>query len=916
MKEEKIPQLIKNVEEWVAKHPQSTRNPIDEILYLNTRRIQRRVAEEELIRLRYKQGFKDIERLIEESKSKYAESIKLSYAKKQQEYIDSMRAVGEFANVLEDLRIGVRTTLPSEFDLPPGTFTPKQLERYLEIRKRVGTINPKKMSPASAKRILSIVRSGALSKETLASDVTGLVPFTPSREAVLKAAKESDVAERIGLTRFVERVAAQSKKKEQLFYEAERKLKIVERGDILLTDLPKSERLKIERFKKKIEARGTEEEYLANELRAYDIKESKYYAARVKKALRYHSKYLSLARMVETQRKILFEGTRPLKSEEELIASARAKYDELIKPLKTTIDRESRAIDVIRAEEEKTRQKLYEWKRLVPEREKALRKKLEATKELPLEDYVTRGGITYKLEGGYYVPTEAVAEYRRRIPKSGWWSHLEAQFKKTLTSIWPAFHARNLYGMVLWQNVLAGVDPRAYVMNLDIMRKTSPFLEKHAAWAMGDVNKLYDIPFMGKKTAAQLREIAEQQEVYGITGMVDIDVTHTTKLAKGENTLERAKNFLERKYEQVPQEIMVGVESTGRGALFWDRIMKGETVEKAAEEVEKFHFRYGPGSLTEFESGTMRHFFLFYRWMRGNVPLQAKMSLEKPGMFAALAKIQERSMSPEDRGRLKSWQKDKFGFNVGGTFVSLDIPFYEHPMLFFDPRQLGNLYFAVTPAIKFPSGILAGREPTTGAPIETWRQRWEYALSQFAGRGGYAQRELAKTWSGERPVSWTVAHQIGGVGVYEIPQPQMYEGMTPMPRLPGSLKKQGVTQEVWTEWQLARGWKPRLTTESRFEIYQEEGGRCSVCGQPCTPEHPCTAQLIIPVEMGGTNTPDNTVLVHKSCAGTFRQNIAPMMARDQEGVVAPMLNYNDKSRLWALMDEWNEKRINAADLAG
>ena len=534
--------------------------------------------------------------------------------------------------------------------------------------------------------------------------------------------------------------------------------------------------------------------------------------------------------------------------------------------------------------------------------------RIATTTTIPPSRTMWKGDEFYELKEGYYIPSQALAEYQRRVPTTGGWTRLETKFKKTLTSIWPAFHARNLYGIVGWQNVLAGVGPKGYAMNLDIMRKTSPMMGKLGL--QGDVGKLYDVPFMGRKTAAQLRGLAEEREVYGVTGMIDVAATYSTKRS---GLLGKAGHL----YETLPQEAMVGIESVGRGALFWDRIMKGVPIERAAKDVEKFHFRYGQGSLTEFESDKMRHAFLFYRWMRGNIPLQAQMSLEKPGLYAGLGKVQERSMSIESREKLQPWQRDRFGFATDNTFVSLDLPFYEHPALFANPEQWGNIYFAMTPAIKYPVGLLSGRDPGTGRPISDWGERAEFTTGQFGGRFMYSQKELSKTLSGERPLSWTAAHQIGGVGVYELGSSPMQSGMTTMPRVPTDLRKMGVSQDDWRDYKLSTGWTPRLTEESRMDIYQQHGGQCSVCGKPCSPSHPCKSQLIVPVEMGGTNTPNNTILVHDSCSGSFRRNISPLMAAQQENLVVPeeyRQTFANKNQLFGMMDEWSDSRMSDAAL--
>jgi hypothetical protein len=407
-----------------------------------------------------------------------------------------------------------------------------------------------------------------------------------------------------------------------------------------------------------------------------------------------------------------------------------------------------------------------------------------------------------------------------------------------------------------------------------------------------------------------MRVIAEEAEIYGITGMVDVAATYSVKRSG-------IMNKLGRFYEQVPQEAMVGVESVGRGALFWDRLMKGVPIESAMKDVEKFHFRYGSGALTEFETDYMRHGFLFYRWMRGNLPLQAQMSIEKPYMYAGLGKIQERAHTQESRAQMADWQKERFGFTVDNTFVSLDLPFYEHPALLAHPSNWEDLYFALTPAIKYPVGMFAGRDPGTGAPIESFGARTRFTMSQFMGRGVYAQRELAKTWSGERPVSWTALHQLGGVGVYELSPRAMQTGMTKMPGMPSDLRAMGITQEKWTEYKLATGWKPRLTDVSRAEIYQEKGGRCSVCGKNCSPMHPCRSQLIVPVEKGGTYTPENTILVCDECSGTYRRNISPLMRAQQENLVIPE-EYRtiDRNKIYGVIESYMDEQQGMQSTSG
>lgn len=98
-----------------------------------------------------------------------------------------------------------------------------------------------------------------------------------------------------------------------------------------------------------------------------------------------------------------------------------------------------------------------------------------------------------------------------------------------------------------------------------------------------------------------------------------------------------------------------------------------------------------------------------------------------------------------------------------------------------------------------------------------------------------------------------------------------------------------------------------MTDATRASIYQQHGGRCSVCGAPCSPAHPCHERLIVPVEMGGTVSPENTALICDSCSGTYRSTLAPMMRAQQDGLQVPVeyaQNYSDRSKIFGIIDDY------------
>lgn len=356
-----------------------------------------------------------------------------------------------------------------------------------------------------------------------------------------------------------------------------------------------------------------------------------------------------------------------------------------------------------------------------------------------------------------YLPTSLVKELDRTHPKRTWWADVydpaHATIKKSWLAIWPGYYARNIYGGVGWQNVLAGVEPADYARNIAVQ--------------YGDPNKVYDIPLYGKKTGAELKELMESHNVYGQTGYI------------GEPSTQSITGTLSKAYEKYPERAMHFTEDQLRGPVFLHYLYKTGDPEYAAEMVYKYHFEYLRGTYTALEDDFLRRMFSFYPWTRGNIPLQTEMIVRQPGTFAALAKWNEMGTTPEEYSELSDWQKENVVYAADDATITIDLPVMDLPGLY-GPK---DVYFGMNPFATWGVHALSGKDqfgrrmypPTT---LQGAEQYAEMTATTFAGRYVYAAREFERTRTGERPVSHTAIHQIAGVGVYG----SQYDAETTQPR--------------------------------------------------------------------------------------------------------------------------------------
>jgi hypothetical protein len=235
---------------------------------------------------------------------------------------------------------------------------------------------------------------------------------------------------------------------------------------------------------------------------------------------------------------------------------------------------------------------------------------------------------------------------------------------------------------------------------------------------------------------------------------------------------------------------------------------------------------------------------------------------------------------------MPDWMREKLGFTVDDTFVGVDLPIGEMPGLY----GMGDIGFGISPMIKWPIGQVMGRDVLTGRPVTGLERRAEFTYESLLPRGTYAMKEVRKTAVGERPLSWTMAHQFGGVGVYEMRERGGEEAYwSKIGRKPAWYPE---GQEEYEAWKVQEGWSPRLTEQGQFALSTQLGDT-DIFGTPCNGQ--CVRKHIVPVELGGSNVLSNMALVHRSNLHQFEEYMQPMaIERVRSPTTLPVVTAEDR----------------------
>jgi len=287
-------------------------------------------------------------------------------------------------------------------------------------------------------------------------------------------------------------------------------------------------------------------------------------------------------------------------------------------------------------------------------------------------------------------------------------------WKKSVTGIFPAFHARNAMGG-MFNNYIAGLpfaDVRPYIEGSKI--------------ASGQVGEI--VTKAGTKISYDdIRKAMSQLGVSGQSGSMDVFKNIDEVVGEiGQSGLKKVWNTAT---DKIPQKTMGFIEDRLRTPLFVDTLKKGGTFEDAAKKVFQFHFDYAPEAFTPFERKYMKRLIPFYTWTKNNIPLQLSQMVAQPEKYSRITKML-RSLRGDTTGEeiaaLPQYMREQFPIGLGGDgenksySYGLGLPMEEVGEVFGESpqRTAEKLAGKLTPVFKIPFEYASGKNFYMGQPIK------------------------------------------------------------------------------------------------------------------------------------------------------------------------------------------------------
>ncbi len=359
------------------------------------------------------------------------------------------------------------------------------------------------------------------------------------------------------------------------------------------------------------------------------------------------------------------------------------------------------------------------------------------------------GYSEFSLKGlkGFQAPTEAVKEiekyYQTFISDDAtnallkFYDKALGKWKGSVTSVFPAFHMRNMIGNL--SNMYLG----------GFVNPLNPLSVAKATKRIGQAAELQrgkEVVVGGQKLTGDL---LEQLGIMG-KGQFGEDVPEVLS-----SVLKNAPGYkkIASKIDpfNVGKNIGGAVEDNARVAFFVDRIAKGDDIKRAVAQTNKYLFDYG--SLTDFERGFMRRIIPFYTWTRKNIPLQVETLITNPGKQAAITKTYRNlfPLTEEQEGVLPPWFQDTMVGAMPGsqteegdfsTLSNVGLPIEDLGRL--TPREgVGRAVEQELVAKSGPLGNLLGtvmnRDPFRGVSLDDPALPYSYGKEAMGYKGKLPQ---------------------------------------------------------------------------------------------------------------------------------------------------------------------------------
>ncbi len=377
------------------------------------------------------------------------------------------------------------------------------------------------------------------------------------------------------------------------------------------------------------------------------------------------------------------------------------------------------------------------------------------------------------------------------------WDRMTTLWKAYATVTNPGFSFRNMFGN-FFNNWLADIDAKMYAI-----------AKKVTDNADGKI---------GKYTYDQIRQLAKEQGItqgfYGIElrRLLGGDVNALTKGAQWWNPLstEFAPIAAGRKLGEA-------IEVNARMAHFIDRLVRGDTAEKARESVVKYLFDYG--ELTQFEKEAVRRIVPFYTWTRKNIPLQLEALLTKPGKFAQVGRVQEAIETAAGGKELEEqprWVRESGAVVTpitdenGRLILSPRMP-YEDIAKLAPSDALSNLLSMLHPLPKMAFELGAKYSAFQRRPIQEFEgQEVPFGTGTLPAKAAYLARQVPFVQNIERLLQESRAERrlldllasLAGVKFYtekETKTSAQYERLKQLQDLVSLLKQRGIAVPTITE---------------------------------------------------------------------------------------------------------------------
>lgn len=305
-----------------------------------------------------------------------------------------------------------------------------------------------------------------------------------------------------------------------------------------------------------------------------------------------------------------------------------------------------------------------------------------------------------------------------------------------MTNLWkayalatPGFHFRVGFGH-MWNNMLAGVEMGGY----------RRFLSARKAYQEGRLAEL------SPKEAAAITAWIERGPNWGRQTAYDVDKNLLSTTSLSPFSREFAPLKFNQKMGEKGQELL-------RGALGYDRLVKGDSIEEAIAQVYKFHFDYS--DISQFERNVIRRVIPFYTWTRKTLPLQIEQLIHQPGKFAHFMQLKnEVEAETPAPGFVPNYFLDQMSIRTpfqnggGNVYVDPHLPFQDLTKF----NSLSDIVSNANPIIKVPTELIAGKQFFTGQPFTgkyaaipgTWQKI--PGFTQIAAHLGYAKKGADGSW--------------------------------------------------------------------------------------------------------------------------------------------------------------------------